>query len=159
MNLEIETTSEGKKTIKRLLSLPSVLRDSFYPAMQKTTFFIQNSIQDRTEKGKDVKGRLFEPYSEYSKKKRQGKGLKTNRVDLYFRGEMMASMTNRIASDGKSATIFFSSQTEANKAVGHNEGVGKLPKRRFFAVSPKQEKQAVKVFEKEVGKSIDKAGL
>lgn len=86
------------------------------------------SIESRTAQGKDVKGQAFKGYSESYKKVREKAGRPINKVDLFFTGKMLGSMTHRKQGTDK-VQIYFSMQEQATKAAHLTE------KRNFFALS------------------------
>lgn len=107
-------------------------------------------IQDiliRTSKGRDVEGLPFEPYSKSYAKVRADRDLPTNRVDLFFTGQMTSALTYKEAKT--QVRLFFmntprrgtpkkdggftsSKATNAEIAFYNNEI------RKFFAISPEQ---------------------
>lgn len=98
-----------------------------------------DGIQKRTLQGKDARlGDLKKPYSKAHAKKRKEKGLQTGHVDLAFSGLMMAGMDFRVKSDTE-AELYVKGQ-RGIVASAHHLGVpGKLPRRPWFDLDPKQE--------------------
>ena len=87
-------------------------------------------IKDKTESGVDFNNKRFKPYSNYYRDVRKEKGLQTNKVDLFFTGNMMSSITAN--SGDQSAVIKFLNRNDSGKAFAHIAGVGNLPVRDFF---------------------------
>lgn len=98
--------------------------------------FAMTKIKARTMEGKDAEGRAFVPYSEDYKFFRAEKGHPTNKVNLFFNGQMLASMDTKTVGDDE-VVIYFADSQQAAKAHGHNFGCAKtgLPQREFFALS------------------------
>jgi phage gpG-like protein len=99
-------------------------------------------IKRRTERGVDVHGRPFEPYSDSWAEERAAKGRQTGTVDLNFSGRMWAALQHEAASD--SVEVFFAGH-EATRAHGLNYGVrnnaysGEVPQREFFGLDDADE--------------------
>lgn len=92
-------------------------------------------ILKRTAKGQDVNLKYFSSYAPYAPMTyffRQKKGRPTNKVDLFFTGRMLGSLT--IKATPRWARLYFP-PSEAKKAIGHQEGIGRLPKREFFGLT------------------------
>lgn len=111
-------------------------------------------IQTRTESGKDVNGARFKGYSDRTKKSRSKRGRTTSKVDLSDFGDMLRSMTSRVESN--KVIIAFSKMVENDKAYFHQTGAGKLPVRRFFAISKKQTTRVVEMVREHYRKIINK---
>ncbi len=94
-------------------------------------------IKRRTERGVDVHGRPFEPYSDSWAEERRARGRQTGTVDLNFSGRMWASLATN--AEQNSVEVFFSGN-EATRAHGLNYGVrnnayfGEVPQREFFGL-------------------------
>lgn len=91
------------------------------------------NILNRTAAGKDVNNNLFIPYSHNYKLFRKKHGHPTDKVNLFFKGEMLGSTSVKAAGD--KVIIYFSDQTQSEKARRHHYGEGWLPKREFFALN------------------------
>jgi hypothetical protein len=87
-------------------------------------------IQERTESGRDMRGDMFEPYSEEWAEVRRETGRNTDVVDLLYEGHMRANMTPK--ADRGEAVIFFPDSIEGMKAMAHHEGTETLPERAWF---------------------------
>ena len=99
-------------------------------------FFGKTKILERTALGVDVDSKLFKPYSASYKFFRQsdkGGGHPIDKVDLFFSGQMINSMT--VKANSNKAVIYFAGQQQAKKAAGHHFGMNKLPERKFFSLS------------------------
>jgi phage gpG-like protein len=103
-------------------------------------------IVARTLEGRDADGRPFVPYSPGYAEWRRKHGRPVDRVDLFFRGHMMAAMQDKAESPVK-AKIFFADAEQAKKAYFHHTGGAggkKLPRRPFFALSDEDIELAVR---------------
>lgn len=90
-------------------------------------------IKERTGEGKDVEGDLFLPYSAGHAKRRAGKGLPTNIVDLFFTGSMMSSMTFDVGRE--SVRLFFMPTVDKTGSSNPEKAYFLDQKRQFFAIS------------------------
>ena len=115
-------------------TVPGVIELIAREDLLRSALKAQQMIKTRTGQGRDVNNDLFAPYSSAYSVFRAEKGLPVNKVDLFFRGNMMASMQAEAVSQGE-ARISFRSQFEGSKAAGHQAGLGRLPQRRFFELN------------------------
>jgi hypothetical protein len=74
-------------------------------------------------------------------------------VNLQDTNRMLQSIDSKLKSKNK-VQVFFRSQTQAKKALFHNQGLGKLPERKFFAYNLKTEKLIKRTFEQFMKKEI-----
>lgn len=108
-------------------------------------------INQRTLKGKDVRGAPFSKYSaKYEARKKARGGKFFGGVNLHDKGHMFASL--KAKPTHKNVTLFFSKTQEAKKAAIHNAGEGDMPKREFFELSPMERKSLSKLVAKELRK-------
>lgn len=95
-------------------------------------------IQAQTDRGLDMWGDPFAPYSEEYLEFLENTGRETT-VDLLLEGHMRASGTSGGWPVSKevgelAVTITFTSEREKMKAMGHHRGLGNLPERPWFNV-------------------------
>jgi len=103
---------------------------------------LKEIILAKTDKGIDVKGRRFAPYSKmYSELK--GK----TRVDLQDTNRMLQSITSRVKTKNK-VQVFFRDQGMAKRALWHQTGQGNLPERKFFGFNDSTERVIQRTFAK-----------
>lgn len=125
---------QGAKEIQAAFS--KLARGVVTPAMlMEAAKIIHTGILERTAKGVDADGKTFPAYSEKWAAIRRERGRPTSKVDLFFTGQMIGAITQRVVS-GNEAQIFFVDTQQAAKAHGHTTGWrGKKPgkERRFFA--------------------------
>lgn len=127
--------------------------DVVYAAGRQKTRILQ-----RNERGVDVNGSAFPPYSPKYAKKRDKAGRNTEPVDLTFTGLMnkaLAVTVNGIQGapvDTAEVSVFALGfyGKEAERARGHNEGTEKLPKRRFMDAS----QQDLQTMQNDIGDHI-----
>lgn len=107
-------------------------------------------IRQETLKGRDAKGRRFVKYSNNYLKYKTSRG--DPKVNLNDKGQMLSSIS--IKSKTNRAELFFSKTKEALKAHGHNTGSGNAPKRRFFGIRSKRQRELMAVVTKSLKKII-----
>lgn len=108
--------------------------------------YVVAKIKLRTARGVDFKGNPFEKYSESYKKKRDKKGLPTDKVDLNAKGHMMAALDHSLIGDD-TVLVHFDDQQQAKKAHGHNFRPD-LKFRRFMGINNEDVKQIRQIIEK-----------
>jgi len=110
-------------------------------------------ILERTGRGVDVRGGNFTPYSDaYLDYKESRKGEAMSNVDLFDSGDMLGSMA---VDGGKSgARVFFADSLQAKKAEAHNDGLGNLPKRAFFAINNPESEELIALAADDIDKYL-----
>lgn len=108
--------------------------------MNEIGMYAISQIQIRTAEGKDVEGRPFSPYSERYRLFRKKKGRSVDKVNLFFTGSMMGSMTHEATED--SARIFFMNTSDKSDVLNPLKAWALNQKRSFFALS-KQDQQGI----------------
>ena len=92
-------------------------------------------IKKRTQKGADVSGTAFKPYSPSYAAYRVKKGRRESPVNLTFHGDMLGtSMQTRGTANPLAGEIFIVGDRAAVAQI-HNEGLGDMPEREFFGLS------------------------
>lgn len=99
--------------------------------------FAMFNIKRLTGKGLDYRGNRFIPYTPAYAVFRKKKGHDVSKVNLFFHGHMMNSMTRK-ASGKNMVEIFFANPLQAAKAHGLNTT------RRFFAVDDRGSSDTMK---------------
>lgn len=92
-----------------------------------------SQIQIRTAEGKDVKGKPFSPYSKRYRLFRKKKGHSVDKVNLFFTGSMMSSMTHEATED--TTKIFFMNTPDRSGVPNPLKAWALNQKRSFFALS------------------------
>ena len=140
--IDIKINSNLKLVKQRYDKFFSKFPSFITQGVQRAGIQLKEIILDRTDRGFDIFGARFAPYSfMYS----QEKGKTT--VNLQDTNRMLQSIDSKIRSKYKSQ-VYFRSQTEAKKAYWHQTGQGNLPIRKFFGFNDKTEKVIQKAFAK-----------
>jgi hypothetical protein len=98
-------------------------------------------IEKHTAQGKDVEGRNFEPYSPRYKLFRRKTGHPVDKVNLFYSGSMMSSMT-RTETDNESK-VFFMPTTDRSGASNPLKAYALNKKRRFFAIGVVEQQKII----------------
>ena len=127
---------------------PSITRKG----LARASFRLQSIIKELTSKEQDFRRRRFAPYSDQYLKRLQKEG-KSQKVDLFFTGRMLGSITGKVKSNRK-ATIFFNNAEMRQRALFNQ--VLNEPKREFFGFDKRTEniiqREFVMFMEKEIRK-------
>jgi len=130
---------------------PSITRKG----LARASFRLQSIIKELTSKEQDFRRRRFAPYSDQYLKKLQKEG-KSQKVDLFFTGRMLGSITGKVKSSRK-ATVFFNNAEMRQRALFNQ--VLNEPKREFFGFDNRTEKLIKKEFVQFMEKEIRKMRL
>ena len=142
----------GQKQFKRKLNAIGKVSES-KKLWGRVGFQAIDVISQRTLKGKDYKGGLFEAYSKGYKLWKQKRGGKFfGGVNLHNSGNMFASL--KAKSTNRNTTLFFSKPLEAKKAAIHHKGLGNQKKREFFNLSNREQDDLMDLMRKELKKVI-----
>ena len=123
--------------------------------LARASFRLQSIIKELTSKEQDFRRRRFAPYSEQYLKRLEKEG-KSQKVDLFFTGRMLGSITGKVKSSRK-ATVFFNNAEMRQRALFNQ--VLNEPKREFFGFDKRTEKLIKKEFVQFMEKEIRKMGL
>lgn len=153
---------DNSKFFKQQLKKTSEkLHRSIQLALGEASAYQVSAIRYRTEqKGKDVSGRPFKPYSKgYILARRKRKNDPSNQdttpknfVDLNFTGRMFSALT--FTTRPSRGIVFFRSAEQTKKALIHNEGKGKMPKREFFGISKQEQNKINAIIRKNIKKAL-----
>lgn len=153
---------DNSRFFKQALKIKSDrIKSAVSLALGQASAFQVSAIRDRTEqKGKDVFGRPFQPYSmNYILAKRKRKNDPSNQdttpknfVDLNFTGKMFSSLTFTVRPSR--GIVFFRSAEQTKKAMIHNEGKGRMPKREFFGISDNEQNKINAIIVKSIKKAL-----
>ena len=130
---------------------PSITRKG----LARASFRLQSIIKELTSKEQDFRRRRFAPYSEQYLKRLEKEG-KSQKVDLFFTGKMLGSITGKVKSSRK-ATVFFNNAEMRQRALFNQ--VLNEPKREFFGFDKRTEKLIKKEFVQFMEKEIRKMRL
>jgi hypothetical protein len=103
----------------------------------------------------DFRRNKFAPYSDSYLKRLQKEG-KSQKVDLFFTGRMLGSLTGKVQTS-KRASVFFNNAEMRRRALFNQ--VLNEPKREFFGFDKRTEKLIQRSFIKFVEKEINKMKL
>jgi len=153
---------DNSKFFKQQLKKKSEkIKSAIQRALAEASAFQVSAIRDRTEqKGKDVYGRPFKPYSKgyiLARRKRfndpsNQDTTPKNFVDLNFTGKMFSALT--FTTRPSRGIVFFRSAEQTKKALIHNEGKGRMPKREFFGISSQEQKKINAIIIKNIKKAL-----
>ena len=104
--------------------------------------------EKKTRRNEMPDGGRFKDYSQQYKNSRAYKRKENKFVDLTLHGDMLGSLTWKVS--GSKGSLFFRRQTENEKAFRHDQGIGKLPKRPFFAIGKQDENKIRDLFFKHI---------
>lgn len=125
--------------------------------MEELGLFFIAKIEIRTAEGKDVDGSAFEPYSESYRLYREAAGHSGSKVNLFFTGSLMSSLTYEVKGND-TVRLFFQNTADPSgtrnpaKAFYINEGTENMPQRRFFAISDQERLEAIQIIERHIAR-------
>ena len=146
--LNAKVISNLPKVRKRFKKFSKQLPNIITQGLEQAGVQLKEIILERTDKGIDLNKRKFTAYSPmYSALK--GKSV----VNLQDTNKMLQSIDSKILNKNK-VQIYFRSQSQAKKALWHQQGMGKLPQRKFFGYNLSTEKVIRRSFEQFIKKQI-----
>ena len=151
VRIKSNVKSIQKKFDKFFNRFPSITRKG----LARASFRLQSIIKELTSKEKDFRRRRFAPYSEQYLERLRKEG-KSQKIDLFFTGRMLGSITGKVQSSRK-AIIFFNNAEMRQRALFNQ--VLNEPKREFFGFDKRTEKLIKKEFVQFMEKEIRKMGL
>jgi hypothetical protein len=101
--------------------------------LDEIALYIISQIQARTSGGEDVDGNSFTPYTPEYSAFRDRTGHPTDKVNLFYTGSMLASMTFDTSQD--EVEIFFQNTTDPSGSPNPLKAFALNEERRFFAIS------------------------
>lgn len=141
---EVKITG-AKEAIQMFKNVESFLKSR--KPMENIVKEVKETIEKKTESGKDYMGKKFKPYSaKYAKRKGSTK------VDLKLSGKMIGALDTQVInpSHGK---VFISSKGYARTraktdmlAQIHTTGTGKQPQREFMNLAPSAQQKIIKKY-------------
>lgn len=153
---------DNSRFFKQVLKIKSnKVKYAIQQALGEASAFQVSAIRNRTEqKGLDVHGRPFQPYSmAYIQAKRKRFDDPTNSdltpknfVDLNMTGKMFSALTFTVRPSR--GVLFFRSAEQTKKALIHNEGRGRMPKREFFGISTIEQNKINAIISKSIKKAL-----
>ena len=146
--LNAKVISNLPKVRKRFKKFSKQLPNIITQGLEQAGIQLKEIILERTDKGFDMNKSKFTAYSPmYSALK--GKSV----VNLQDTNKMLQSIDSKILNKNK-VQIYFRSQSQAKKALWHQQGMGKLPQRKFFGYNLSTEKVIRRSFEQFIKKEI-----
>ena len=152
MAVDLKVKSNSKQVSKKLKKFQSVLPRIIDKGIKQAGFQLIDIIRTKTKKGINFKDGAFAPYSQgYLKKlNREGKSIK---VDLFYSGRMLGSLTSKKTGKHKVSLGFTNAQMRQRALFNQ---VLNEPKREFFGFNNRTEKIISKQFNRFVAKELKK---
>tara|TARA_E500000081_G_C6098196_1_gene336221 strand:+ start:268 stop:735 length:468 start_codon:yes stop_codon:yes gene_type:complete len=152
MAVDLKVKSNSKQVSKKLKKFQSVLPRIIDKGIKQAGFQLIDIIRTKTKKGINFRDSLFAPYSDgYLKKlNREGKSIK---VDLFYTGRMLGSLTSKKTGKHKVSLGFTNAQMRQRALFNQ---VLNEPKREFFGFNNRTEKIISKQFNRFVAKELKK---
>ena len=152
MAVNLKIKSNTKQLSKKFKKFESVLPRIIDKGVKQAGFQLLDIVRTKTAKGIDFKDRPFATYSNsYLKQlQREGKPLK---VDLFYSGRMLGSLTSKKTGKHKVSLDFTNAQMRQRALFNQ---VLNEPKREFFGFNDRTEKIISKQFNRFVEKELRK---
>jgi len=152
MALDLKIKTNQKQLSKKLGKFQTRLSRIIDKGVKQAGFQLLDIIRTKTAKGIDARDVPFAQYSEsYTKQlQREGKPLK---VDLFYSGRMLGSLSSRKTGKHKTSLGFTNAQMRQRALFNQ---VLNEPKREFFGFNDRTEKIISKQFNRFVEKELRK---
>tara|TARA_R110000824_G_scaffold6017_6_gene27690 strand:+ start:454 stop:909 length:456 start_codon:yes stop_codon:yes gene_type:complete len=148
MVADIKIKANTIEVVNYLKKLQKTIPKDITRALNVVSAYGVKQIGEKTRKGEMPDGGRFAEYSQRAKEDRSKRGRQTSFVDLTDSGKMFSSLTWKVS--GSKGSLFFRRQTENEKAFRHDQGIGKLPRRPFFAIGKRDENKIRDLFYKHI---------
>tara|TARA_R100001377_G_scaffold85_2_gene122 strand:- start:5334 stop:5786 length:453 start_codon:yes stop_codon:yes gene_type:complete len=148
MVADIKIKANTIEVVNYLKKLQKTIPKDITRALNVVSAYGVKQITEKTQKGQTPDGGGFQEYSSRAKEDRNKRGRQTSFVDLTDSGKMFSSLTWKVS--GSKGSLFFRRQTENEKAFRHDQGIGKLPRRPFFAIGKQDENKIRDLFFKHI---------
>ena len=149
VRIKSNVKSIQKKINKFFFKFPSLTRKG----LARASFRLQATIKELSSKSLDADRVPFEEYTKGYVKRLEREG-KPTKVDLFYSGRMLGSITGKVNSN-KKATVFFNNAEMRQRAFFNQTQMGSK-NRKFFDIGKKTEniirKEFVQFMEKEIRK-------
>ena len=152
MAVDLKIKSNSKKISKKFKKFQSVLPRIIDKGIKQAGFQLIDIIRTKTKKGINFKDGAFAPYSQGYLKKLNREG-KSTKVDLFYSGRMLGSLTSNKTGKHK-VSLGFSNAQMLQRALFNQ--VLNDPKREFFGFNNRTEKIISKSFNRFVEKELRK---
>jgi len=156
MAVDLKIKSNSKQVSQKFKKFQSVLPRVIDKGLKQAGFQLVDIIRTKTQKGIDFNDRPFAPYSSGYLKKLNKEG-KSTRVDLFYSGRMLGSLTpsGSVKKTGKhKVSVNFTNSQMRQRALFNQ--VLNDPKREFFGFNNRTEKIISKQFNRFVEKELRK---
>ena len=156
MAVDLKIKSNSKQVSQKFKKFQSVLPRVIDKGLKQAGFQLVDIIRTKTQKGIDFNARPFAPYSSGYLKKLNKEG-KSTRVDLFYSGRMLGSLTpsGSVKKTGKhKVSVNFTNSQMRQRALFNQ--VLNDPKREFFGFNNRTEKIISKQFNRFVEKELRK---
>ena len=152
MALDLKIKTNQKQLSKKLSGFQTRLSRIIDKGVKQAGFQLLDIIRTKTAKGIDARDVPFAQYSESYRKQlqREGKPLK---VDLFYSGRMLGSLSSRKTGKHKTSLGFTNAQMRQRALFNQ---VLNEPKREFFGFNDRTEKIISKQFNRFVEKELRK---
>mgnify|MGYP005992686729 FL=1 len=156
MAVDLNIKTNSKQVQQKLKKFQSVLPRVIDKGLKQAGFQLLDIIRTKTQKGIDFRDRPFAPYSEGYLKKLNREG-KSTRVDLFYSGRMLGSLTpnSTVKKTGKGKVSLSFTNSQMRQRALFNQVLGE-PKREFFGFNNRTEKIISKQFNRFVEKELRK---
>jgi len=156
MAVDLKIKSNNKQVAQKFKKFQSVLPRIIDKGLKQAGFQLLDIIRTKTQKGIDFNDRPFAPYSSSYLKKlnKEGKSVK---VDLFYSGRMLGSLTpnSSVKKTGKHKVSLGFSNSQMRQRALFNQVLND-PKREFFGFNNRTEKIISKQFNRFVEKELRK---
>ena len=154
MAIQATIKSNSKIISKKFKRLQDKLPRFIEQGLEKAGFHLLDIIRTKTSKGQDFRGRPFAPYSE-GYLKRLSKEGKSTKIDLFYSGKMMGSLTpsSTVKKTGRNKISLAFNNAQMRQRALFNQVLGNT-KREFFGFNSATENIIGKAFNRFVEKQI-----
>jgi len=152
MAVDLKIKSNSKQVSKKFKKFQSVLPRIIDKGIKQAGFQLIDIIRTKTKKGINFKDGVFAPYSQGYLRKLNKEG-KSTKVDLFYSGRMLGSLTSKKTGKHK-VSLGFSNAQMLQRALFNQ--VLNDPKREFFGFNNRTEKIISKSFNRFVEKELRK---
>ena len=155
MALDIKIKTNTKALSKNVGKFQSRLTRAIDKGVRQAGFQLVDIIRTKTSKGIDARDLPFAQYSESYRKQlqREGKPLK---VDLFYSGRMLGSLSSKKTGKFKSSLSFLNAQMTQRALFNQ---VLNEPKREFFGFNDRTENIISKQFNRFIKRELEKIRL
>ena len=148
MVADIKIKANTIEVVNYLKKLQKTIPKDITRALNVVSAYGVKQIEEKTRRNEMPDGGRFKDYSQQYKNSKAYASKENKSVDLYLSGKMFSSLTWKVS--GSKGSLFFRRQTENEKAFRHDQGIGKLPRRPFFAIGKQDENKIRDLFFKHI---------